>query len=181
METPVSAREFASMVGLSSTSVGKAIKSGSISKGVAKDPQGNTIGIYPSIASAEWGKPFLDHIEPPESDSDSEDVIDFAQGIPDNTSKSEADRMIAVFKAKKARLEYMQTEGDLIDKGLVYSRLYDFAGIVRDALMNVPDRIIDDVLAADGRNKAIIILGNEIASALTALSKTDEFEIIQRR
>lgn len=179
MELPVSIREFASMVGLTNTSVGKAIKNGTITKGVARDSIGNVSGVYPTIASKEWGKPFLNHIESPESESD--DVIDFSDGIPDNTPKSEADRMIAVYKAKKARLEYLETEGNLIDKGVVYSRLYDFAGIVRDALMNVPDRIIDDVLAADGRNKAIIILGNEIAEALTSLSKTDEFEITQRR
>lgn len=178
METTVSIREFGRMVGVSDMAVRKAIKSGSIKKGVTKLSNGDP-AIYPNTASVEWGKPFLTDTEAPEPDS--EDIANYADGIPDNTPNAEADRMIAVYKAKKARLEYLETESMLIDKGLVYSRLYDFAGVIRDAIMNVPDRCIDNILAADGRNQALIIMGNELAEALTALSKTEEFEIIQKR
>lgn len=185
MEPTVSIREFARMVGLSDMAARKAISNGSIKKGVTYDENGKPC-IYPTIAAKEWGKEIkpdsrAPDSEPDESEMEDAEIFDFSQGIPDGTSKAEADRMIAVYKAKKARLEYLQTEGDLIDKGLVYSRLFDFASEVRNRLLNIPDRCIDAVLSADSRNQALNIMGKEIAEELTSLSKTNEFEIIEKR
>ncbi len=72
-------------------------------------------------------------------------------------------------------------EGNLINKGLVYSKLYDFAQQTRDKLLAVPDRCVDNVIAAPGRNQAIKIMQDEIASALTALSDTNSLEIMEKR
>ena len=175
-EQQVSYREFARMTGFTDTAVRKAVISGKIKKGVTglntSSPQ-----IIPSIASKEWGHPLLNDENLPEE----EEEFDFTDGIPDGTSKAEADRMIAVYKAKKARLEYLETEGQLVDKGLVYTTLFNFANQVRDNLMNVPDRCIDNVLAADNRNASIIILGGEISKALTALSSTENIEFLHGR
>jgi hypothetical protein len=182
MEATVSIRAFAKMVGLSDMAARKAIKSGNIKKGVTYNQSGDPC-IYPTVAAREWGKDIIPTgNEAPETDAQDEaDAANYADGIPDSTSKSEADRMIAVYKAKKARLEFLETEGNLVDKGLVYSLLYDFAGEVKSDLMNVPDRIIDAVLAAEGRNAALILLGNELSSALDRLSKTDELQILDKR
>jgi hypothetical protein len=179
METHVSLRTFAKMVDFSPSAVGKAIERGTIKKGVVMDGS-NIAGVIPSIAAKEWGKEIFEDI-PALIDDEDQSTRDYADGIPDDTSKSEADRLIALYKAKVARLNFLETEGLLVDKGLVYSRLFDFAAEIRDTLMNVPDRCIDAILAADGRNQALILLGNEIAAALIALSKTDELEILPRR
>jgi hypothetical protein len=181
MESHVSIREFGRMVGLSHTAVGKAIDRGTIKKGVVKNG-GEIIGVYPIIAAREWGKEFLP-VEPDDRDDDYQDedslavdaeLASYAEGIPDDISKSEADRMVAVYKAKKYRSIYLSYNEGLVSKELIYDNLKDFSAIIVDHFTMLPERVIDSILTADGRNSALILLGNALAEQLTLLSHFGE-------
>lgn len=101
---------------------------------------------------------------------------DFSE-LPDHTPKAESQRRITLYQARKAKLEYEEMKGNLVQKGAVYDKLYNFAQAMRDRIMNVPDRCIDDVLAAPGRNQALKRMGDEIAAALIELSDTGNIKI----
>ena len=180
MEEQMSLRQFAGLIKRSDTNVRDRIKDGTISRGVITTDK-NRPKIIPSIALQEMGLNPADYEINEYDPGEDEALRDYKDGIPDSTSKSEADRLIALYKAKRARLEYEEVEGNLINKGLVYSKLFDFAQQVRDKLLNVPDRVVDNVRAAVGRNQAIKIMGDEIASALHVLSDTESLEIMEKR
>jgi len=184
-ETQVSYRAFAKMVGLSEGAVRKAVERGTIVQGVTgKDTASPK--IIPTIAAKEWGKSIIeqddddqDEIEVTDRDRKEAETVDMSQGIALDTPKAEADRLAAVFKARKLRLDALIMEGELVDKGRVYSILFEFAQTVRDLLLNVPDRCIDNVLAAETRNEALKVMGDEIAAALTSLAQTNEIELVK--
>jgi hypothetical protein len=117
------------------------------------------------------GEPVAEEVAPGLADDElSDEDIEVIAEIKDNTSKAEAERQIAVFKARKAKAEFLKVSGELVEKSVVYQQLFDFATVIKQAIMNVPDRCIDNVLAADNRNEAQITMSNELADALTSLS-----------
>lgn len=93
-------------------------------------------------------------------------------GISEGTSKVEAERRIAIYKAKMAELAYNEKKGTLIsiDKLKV---VYDYGSQMRTDLEGIPDRAIDEILAnAEDRKAAKKILVEEIYDTLNRLSKS---------
>lgn len=185
-ELQVSYRQFAKMVGATEGAVRKAVGRGTIVRGVIGNDTANP-KILPTVAAQEWGKVIiepddddLDEVNVTDADLKAAETVDMSKGIPDNTSKSEADRIAAVMKARKLRLEALELEGSLVDKGMVYSTLFEFAQSMRDRFINIPDRCIDNVLAAPTRNDAIIVMGDELAAVLKDLATTDNIELIKK-
>lgn len=76
-----------------------------------------------------------------------------------------------IAKAQIAELELKEKDGTLVSKELVDSELFAAAQEIRNSLLAIPDRIIDQVIAeATSRNKAYNTLYNAIAAELEKLA-----------
>lgn len=92
----------------------------------------------------------------------------------DNMTFAEAQRRKEVAKALTAELELKEKEGSLISKQKIDEQLFAFGKELRDALLAVPDRITDEVIAAvENRTKVNNIIYNAIAGALEKLADLD--------
>lgn len=76
-----------------------------------------------------------------------------------------------IAKARLAELELAEKEGSLVEKATIDAELFAAAQEIRNALLVIPDRIIDQVIAeAANRNKAHGIIYNAIADELEKLA-----------
>lgn len=186
----LSIREYARSVGKSDTAVHKAIKSGKIVNGYVVDAHGKR-KIDPDIATAEWdlhkdpsyqrtyknGKSNLDDIEAPKALAPNS-----VAAITSGGKKSLADlkRDTAEVKLHIAAIELKEKKQQLVDKDKVYKALFAAGQEVRTTFQAIPDRVIDDILAAPTRNDAHSVLFNAIADALDQLSEVVNREIVIR-
>ncbi|MCG2614885.1 hypothetical protein LZZ85_11355 [Terrimonas sp. NA20] len=195
----VSQREYARRLGVSNTAVAKAIEQGKIVKGWDKKAQ----KIIVEKADEEWGnihklpdsselsahipaqpKPQPEQSVKPEPkprrEFDSEDTMADAElelqefGLHSRTPFAEALRVEKVAKAKIAVLELMKLEGSLVNRSAVEKQLAGYAIVIKQAILSVPDRAIDDVLAQKNRALAHQSLTNYLYEALQRLSEATE-------
>ena len=101
----------------------------------------------------------------------------FLKDIPQSTGKIEAERLYSVFRARKMKRELQKLEGELVDKRLVYQNLFEFASNIRDGMLNIPERVIDNILAADTRSECVVLLTEEIEDVLKSLSEVGEIKL----
>jgi len=178
MAEKLSIREFAKRVGVSDVAVGKAIRSGKIVNGIdysnPKRPK-----IDPEIALKEWGK----HVNPNYNREQTEKIQQHAEAssapadVAGGRSIAEIKRQQAEVKLRISALELKEKQGQLVDKDKVYKALFAAGQEVRTALQSIPDRVIDDLLAAQTRNESHQILFNAIADTLEMLSEIMNREI----
>jgi hypothetical protein len=109
--------------------------------------------------------------------NDATEAAEFLKDIPIGTSKIEAERIYSVLRARKVKRELQKLEGELVDKGLVYKNLFEFAAVICSNLKNVPDRVVDSIRASDTRNEGIKILDDEITTVLLSLSGVGEIKL----
>lgn len=90
---------------------------------------------------------------------------------PDHMTFAEAQRRKEVAKALTAELELQEKEGSLVSKEKINEQLFTFGKELRDALLAVPDRITDEVIASAGnRTQVNNIIYTAIAGALEKLA-----------
>ena len=190
-EERISIREYARRVGVSDTAVRKCIKAEKIVRGVEYDANGKPY-IIPSIANAEWAKSYDPSYERVTQSGGRATVYSAApQPIEDavappstnqttDTSLAAARRAQAVYKAKILELQMKEKQGSLVDKQFVYKTLFEAGQEVRSALQAIPDRVIDNILAARSRNDAHKILFDAISDALEQLSDIQKRDITKR-
>lgn len=196
----ISLREYGRRKGCSDTAVRKAIKAEKIVKGVVVDIKGRP-RINPAVADVEWsrnvdpdrprvaqkGKAIFDEgaeTETTETDTEADESsapagVRRATGT--DTSLAAAKRAQAVYKAKILELEMKAKQGSLVDRDQVYKALFAAGQEVRSSLQGIPDRFIDNILAARSRNEAHLILANAIADALDKLADLGNKELTVRR
>lgn len=93
------------------------------------------------------------------------------EGGGDNMTFAEAQRRKEVAKAKTAELEFMEKEGALILKQQVQDQLFSAGKEIRNALLSVPDRITDQVIASvENRTQVNNIIYDAIAAELEKLA-----------
>lgn len=181
LNKPVPIRAYARYMGVSDTAVRKALSRGDIPKSamVLDDPKRPK--IIPALANAAWKQnhnPSYTHYAP-----QLEKKLSQATGTPpppaDNAPNIEtggnatlqaAKRAKAVYDAKLAELEYRQRSGELVKKDDVYKALFSAGQELRTRIEAIPDRYIDDIVAAIDRNQAHIVLSKAIHEALTNIS-----------
>lgn len=186
----ISIREYARRKGCSDMAVHKAIKSGKIDAGLII--KGNKKLINPAVADAEWRTNFnpnydrnpklaeslSDEPPPPRAEPKSNHGKREAgpvEGLPEGgPSIAKAKLKSEVLKAAKLELEYKEKVGTLLEKSKVYKALYEIGQEMRASFQALPDRVIDDILAAPSRNHAHQILFNAIADELEKLSSIDK-------
>ena len=190
----ITIREYARRRNCSDTAIHKAITSGKITKGLVKIDGVKWSRINPDIADQEWVQNFnaiksqnpkmaakIFEITTKEPDiipipSIKEPVtVQTPQEPPEkDTTLVQAQRARAVYEAKMKELEYKRMLGTLVDQAKVYRNLFTFGQEIRSALQALPDRIIDDILAASSRNAAHALLYNATSDILERLSHHPE-------
>lgn len=91
--------------------------------------------------------------------------------IGNTMTMAEAQRKEKVAKAMIAELELQEKQGTLVQKSLIDSELFAVAQEIRNALLAIPDRIVDQVIAnSTNRNKAHNTIYEAIAVELEKLS-----------
>lgn len=108
-------------------------------------------------------------------------VEERASPSPAGHSKAELDRQLTRIKVQQAALDFKKKQGDLLEKSRVYATLYGFGQELRTALMTLPDRVIDDLLACTDRNVAHHKLLEAIASELERLTDFQTRELTSER
>ena len=81
-------------------------------------------------------------------------------------SSAQVKLLIDEIKLQKEAIGLRKLKGELVDVQDVRKALYEIAKDLRIELLNIPDRIIDDVMAADTRNQAHTLLSEELAQAI---------------
>lgn len=183
----ISIREYARNRSCSDTAVHKAIRTGKIVKGVVRDAEGRP-KIDPEVADKEWAiyfdhdatqnKKLAEKIPKPTQAPGSGDAAVEPGGTVGSLSKARL--ALTVSKAQLAAMEFRVKSGKLVDKDKVYSSLFTAGQEVRAAMQAIPDRHIDEILAAATRNEAHTILYNVIADALESLSELGKRELTPR-
>jgi len=184
----ISIRQYARERGISDVAVGKAIKAGHIYGDALLIENGKNRGINPVIADQQWKKTInpsqsrkknleerFIHAKEEHEYKESETFSE--QKSAPSTAK--AHQIEAVFKAKLRELEYRKKSGELISKDATYRSLFAIGQEIRSSLQAIPDRIIDEVLAAPTRNDAHTILSREIHDVLSRLSTISEKGILE--
>jgi hypothetical protein len=188
----ISIREFARRVGVSDVAVGKAIRAGKIVKALDYTNPKRPL-IDPDLALQEWGK----HYDPsyqrtekvnenmgkaipeqkpekpkPKPKPPVDEPTEQEPPTPTNgKSLAEIKRQSAEVKLHISALELKEKRGQLVDKDKVYRALFAAGQEVRMEFQSLPDRVIDDILAAKTRNEAHGVLFNAIADALEKLNE----------
>ena len=191
----ISQREYGRRLGVSNETIRKAIEAGKINKGWDK----KEAKILFEKANEEWGNIYLapepgvaeltQHIQPyspdkpqatkpqgqrPPVDPDDTQAAAISElenfNLNSRTPFADALRFEKIAKARLAELEMNKAIGTLVVKDAVYKELFAFGQEVRQALLVVPDRCIDAVLAAKNRSEAHSILSKEIHEALEKLT-----------
>ena len=163
----LSQRAYAARIGVSHAAVGKAIKRGRLSRCLVA--KGKRQLIDPLIADEEWrantdptprgGKPLAPQSEPAEP-RDPEQVEDY--------HLARARRESA--QADLAELERDEKEATLVDSDLQRRDGFQCGRIVRDAILNVPDRITAQLAATSDAHEIHAILTEELVDALRSLA-----------
>lgn len=188
MAGTISIRAFAKECGVSDTTIHLAIAAGHIDKGVDwNEDKTKKLGVFRDIALREWksnhsgadrktksgtlnlnaipikgskavASKTQQHIEPPEDG-------------PKTVSTAEIKRSTAAVDYQLKKIELEKKKGALVEKNEVYKQLFNSGKAVREAIMIIPDRIIDNIMAAKNRAEAHTILFKELESALEELSR----------
>lgn len=191
----ISIREFSRRVGVSDTAIHKAIKEGRISKGYDKIRGRKAIEYETVLKVWEKIRDPLKTDKPPqipkkpkrrkadsaEADSVGDASVQVAEvleidfdGDTDEAAFSASRAKKIKFEAKIKELEYKQKTGELVAKDEVYRELFSKGKAVREAILSVPDRIIDDLMASRSRAEAHSVLLKELNRSLEGLTEIEK-------
>lgn len=174
----ISIREFARRVGVSDTAIRKFIEAGNISTGIEWTDTGRAKVDY-EIMLTHWndrGGALVVKSKPNTSDYiPKKHTKIVAPPPPSKTptgemSATEANRRAAVYKSQMMGLELAEKQGTLVNKQKVYKALFEYGQVVKTDLLAIPDRHIDEILAAENRNIAHQKLYEAISKALEQLT-----------
>ncbi|UAY56255.1 hypothetical protein [Arachidicoccus terrestris] len=170
----VSQREYATRIGVSNEAVRKAIKEGKIKRGWdSKEKK-----IIVQAANAEWGKIHMqnnvekliqNNTRKTESPQGSSGPVE----INKNSSYADIRRGTELLKFQASLLDLKKRKGELVDRVEVHKQLFVYGQQVRTALLAIPDRHIDAILAAKSRQEAYGILSAALYDILEDLTKKE--------
>lgn len=159
-EEVVTAAEYARRRGITQEAVRKAIQGGRLVECVVTNERGRQ-RIIPSVADAEWDKNTQHHrnTKPQPEQRVDDDLLD----IP-NFNESRAKR--EAYQAELARLDYEEKQGTLVNAEAVKKEAFRTARLVRDAMLNIADRIASELASETDSFAVHKKLTNEIRTAL---------------
>lgn len=158
-----SLRAFAASVGVTHPAVIKAIRSGRLSASIAKDAKGHPRIVDVVLALSEWK---AGATKPHASTANGRPPREPMPG-----TLTEAQLRVAAQREIKLKLENDRTEGHIIDAGQARREAFNAARIVRDGLLNIPDRIAAQVASETDPGRVYRLLEGEIRNALVGLAE----------
>lgn len=182
-EEKISIREFARRLGVRDTSVHKAIKAGKIVEGV--EGTGTERRILYHRAMIEWGQehdPTYASRAPglaeklatvqPQAPPPAAGGLPGAAQEGEHGSLAQAKRLQALLKVQQMKLELQKLQGSLIDKAATQRALHAAGEELKTAILTIPDRVIDDLMAQNTRADAYTLLHDVLADTLRAVAET---------
>ncbi len=181
-------REFARHVGVSDTSVRKAITAKKIPEYCIDrtDPKKPLIEVKKAMQV--WGEKFnhsnvqshklLNKLKsvavktesPEQEDVDVEDFIESEDiVIKNNATSEEATRVKKIAEARYAQLELAEAKGRLISKAKNDNELFNTGVVIRTSILGIPDKHIDNIRAASTRQEAHSYLYKALVESLESL------------
>ncbi len=161
----VSMREYARLRGLDKESVRLAVKDGRLVKSVKKN--GSRYDIDPELADEEWKA----NTNPAKQRQTKN------QTAPPSMAQARAVR--EMYAARLTQLEYEERSGSLCKVEDVKLSAFKSARLTRDAMLNIPARVVNEITALIGGLEAakaheiLLILQREIHSALSMEADKD--------
>ena len=164
----LSIRAYARHLGVTEAAVRKAIRQGRVSKG--KNGK-----INPKTADKEWGQ----NTDPAQIKAVfSEEKPDYSQNsIPNATNGPSYQQSRAIkeaYGAKLLRLQFEKESKKLISIDDVKVSAFNAARMTRDRILNIPDRVIPQLVGKTNIFEMKEILKAELIKALEELSKVHE-------
>lgn len=183
--------EYANHRGVTKQSVGKAIATGRIS--ATKDDKG-WIVIDSEIADQQWDANTDDARRPLLERSGVIDAVDLdddlaSTGEPANPSPAQQATIAASkryvdaraererYQASTAKMDYQRKSGQLARVDEVEAEAFRTARMIRDAMLNIPDRISHELAAMSDAGKIHFHLTGAIKAALDDLIKGEGGEV----
>jgi hypothetical protein len=184
--------EFERLTGMTSRTVALAISKGKISpKCVKQVGTGATSPKYidPQAAAVSWYQNLNSnhHLSRTLRGSLSKYIRTFAPDIVGEGEKNrkqetkekqtyeESLRRKEAAKSRLMELELAEKEGSLISKINVYNSLFDAGKQIRDALLSIPERVTDEIIASvENRTKVCNIIYDAISLELERLSEINK-------
>lgn len=164
----VSLTEYARRRSVSHEAVRKAVKVGRLSKSVVFGPTGKA-RLMPDLADQEWDTntdkaqqripavPPPRPEPPPDQDQSNE---------PRAATFQQARTLREAYMARLAKLEFEEKSGKLVQVEAVKNEAFKVARIVRDNLLNIPDRVAGELANETNQFKIHQRLSHEIRRAL---------------
>jgi hypothetical protein len=155
----VSLREYARMRGLDKESVRLAVHDGRLSKSVTK--KGTRYDIDPEVADQEW-----------KANTNPAKQNNTKKKIAEAPSMAQARAVREMYAARLTQLEFEERSGLLCKVEDVKLSAFKSARLTRDAMLNIPARVVNEITAliggleADKSHEILLILQREIHSAL---------------
>lgn len=159
----ISATAYADRRGVSKPAVLQAIRNGRLSKSVRRD--GKAYQIDADLADQEWAaNTQLDRGEHNNRLTLGDDIGG------DNASYAVSRAKKEAYEAELARLKYEQQAGILVDAEAVKKQAFKVGRMVRDGMLNIPDRVSAELAGIDDSFSVHRRLTEEIRKVLeTAL------------
>lgn len=168
MDGLISLREFGRLIGVSGEAVRKAVDTGRIPREAMGEILLSSGRARPAIkdidlAKRSWGantnealshqkgKPRADKVADPERREQSEPSQSLPAGPASASGFAKAKAVRETFQAKLAQLEYEEKSGKLISTEKVRIAQFTQGQLIREAVLNMPDRIAAQLAAELGR------------------------------
>lgn len=180
-------KDYADTLGISEAAVRKAIKTGRIPETALRSEKRDRgrpyVLVNKRLADISWYHNTLPTKGGPTSREAQDKVAPTVNGAtppPAATPEqpagfinlNEATRREKVAKAAVAQLELLELQKVLVRRDVVYRELFEAGKQVREAIMGIPDRITDEVIAAgNDRHKVNTILTDALFAALKSLTE----------
>lgn len=175
----VSPQKFANIMGVDKKAVLYAIESGRITDAVKRLPNGFR-QIHIEQGKALWKK----NTKPNNMSILSKRGID-TEGDPADLPEEDAESLHAAKRRREfalaqiAEIELAERQGKLIDIDQVRKVGFEAARIARDALINIPNRISDELASLTTRDAVHELLTREIYEALSSLEKLQNVSVTE--
>lgn len=173
--------EFARKKGVTSEAVRKAVKTkrlvNSLVYGIGKKPK-----LDPVLAAQEWEKN-TDHSkrfvgsdirvqlqDKPVERANGEPAPAMAGQAISAPSLTQSRQLHEAYRARLAKLEYEEKSGKLVEAEKVKDEAFKLARTVRDAMLNIPDRVAAEFAGTSNAAEIHMRLTDEIRIALESLA-----------
>lgn len=152
---PLSLRAFAKRLGVDESAVRKAIVRGRLVASVGRNAKRQPVILDAAKARQEWM-----------------DNASKVQRGPGSALLAEAQRTVAVERARGLKLANDQRLGRVIDLEKAQRQSFESARVIRDAILNLPARLAGELAAESDPARVHQRLDEELRLALDAVAKT---------